>query len=132
MKLAGIFDRELVDSSTSVANNTSGDNANVSYKKIPRFARLFQLSLDNVGEKVQTAAREKALERQHNSNDEYVMAKINIQSYDGENENVGGDVIEQLKSPEELQLWALIDMMVQSKTRVKWYMGSLGSKGSFR
>ena len=132
MKLAGIFDRELVDSSTSVANNTSGDNANVSYKKIPRFARLFQLSLDNVGEKVQTAAREKALERQHNSNDEYVMAKINIQSNDGENENVGGDVIEQLKSPEELQLWALIDMMVQSKTRVKWYMGSLGSKGSFR
>jgi hypothetical protein len=29
-------------------------------------------------------------------------------------------------------LWALIDMMVQSKTRVKMHMGSLGSKGKFR
>ena len=32
------------------------------------------------------------------------------------------------KSEEDLQLWALIDMMVQSKTRVK---GSLGSLGKF-
>lgn len=37
-----------------------------------------------------------------------------------------------IKSPEELQLWALVDMMVQSKTIVKKRNGELGSKGTFQ
>jgi hypothetical protein len=36
------------------------------------------------------------------------------------------------KSPEELQLWALVDMMVQSKTIVKKQNGEFGSQGAFR
>ena len=47
-------------------------------------------------------------------------------------ESEGGERIERVKTEEELQLWALIDMMVQSKTRIKLHMGSLGSKGEFR
>jgi hypothetical protein len=58
------------------------------------------------------------------------MARQKSIANDAEKE--GGDIIGQLKSEEELQLWALIDMMVQSKTRVKMYMGTLGSKGEFR
>jgi hypothetical protein len=38
----------------------------------------------------------------------------------------------QWKYPEELQLWALIDIMVQSKTIVKKAEGTLGSKGTFQ
>ena len=37
-----------------------------------------------------------------------------------------------MKSPDELQLWALVDMMVQSKTIVKRRNGELGSKGTFQ
>lgn len=35
------------------------------------------------------------------------------------------------KTPEELQLWALVDMMIQSKTIVKRAKGELGSSGAF-
>ena len=95
--------------------------------EIPKFAKLFQLSLDIVGERVQNAAREKAMERQE-------MEGGNDPNTDATNEpDANGEgVVERLKSEEELQLWALIDMMVQSKTAVKLHMGSLGSKGSFR
>ena len=95
--------------------------------EVPRFAKLFQLSLDIVGERVQKAAREKAMERQEieggieNDND-----ATDKPDADGEG------IVERLKSEEELQLWALIDIMVQSKTAVKLHMGSLGSKGTFR
>jgi hypothetical protein len=38
---------------------------------------------------------------------------------------------QQKKSQTELQLWALIDMMVQSKTLVRMAAGQLGSEGRF-
>ncbi|KAL7524236.1 hypothetical protein ACHAXR_000486 [Thalassiosira sp. AJA248-18] len=109
-RLAGILDQELADAAKSSSDS-----------EIPRFAELFQLSLDAVGGEVQAAAREKAEQQQQN-----------LGTDDSENESEGGDVVERVKSPEELQLWALIDMMVQSKTRIKLHMGSLGSKGEFR
>ena len=37
---------------------------------------------------------------------------------------------EREKTPEELQLWALIDLMVQSKTIIKRANGDLGSKST--
>eukprot|EP00584_Thalassiosira_punctigera_P004888 CAMPEP_0172529390 /NCGR_PEP_ID=MMETSP1067-20121228/3480_1 /TAXON_ID=265564 ORGANISM="Thalassiosira punctigera, Strain Tpunct2005C2" /NCGR_SAMPLE_ID=MMETSP1067 /ASSEMBLY_ACC=CAM_ASM_000444 /LENGTH=173 /DNA_ID=CAMNT_0013313431 /DNA_START=282 /DNA_END=803 /DNA_ORIENTATION=- len=111
-RLSAIFEKELADA-TQIA---SLDDDSV--LEVPRFAKLFQNSLDKVGEKVQTAAREVAMEQQRNA------VEIN-QSDDDER-------LERVKSQEELQLWALIDMMVQSKTRVKLHMGSLGSKGEFR
>jgi len=126
-RLAGTLDKELADASD---NPSVDDDSNESVigAEIPRFAKLFQLSLDSIGEKVQTDARAKALEQQQqnlNNGDDADDTKI---------ESEGGDIIPErrVKSPEELQLWALIDMMIQSKTRVKLHMGSLGSKGEFR
>jgi hypothetical protein len=110
-KLSGILEKEL--KSTKEKDSTLELNP-----EVPRFAKLFQISLDNVGERVQTAAREKAMQRQE--------AEVNSETDDTQ------DVVERVKSEEELQLWALIDIMVQSKTAVKLHMGSLGSKGSFR
>mmetsp|Transcript_6356 Transcript_6356/g.11326 ORF Transcript_6356/g.11326 Transcript_6356/m.11326 type:complete len:205 (+) Transcript_6356:123-737(+) len=116
-KLATILDEELEAS----ANNDESDKAAFG-AEIPRFAKLFQLSLDSVGERVQTAAREVAMEQQEQ----------NANNGDGTHDDAGSEPVERVKSAEELQLWALIDMMVQSKTRVKLHMGSLGSKGEFR
>lgn len=116
-RLAEILDKELADASTA-------DDAN-SEAEIPRFAQLFQLSLDSVGQKVQNAAREMALEQQQQNGTD------GDDENDTSNESEGGERIQRVKSPEELQLWGLIDMMVQSKTRVKLHMGSLGTKAPF-
>lgn len=118
-KLAAFFDKELADAAQIASLDDSDDDALT--QEVPRFAKLFQASLDIVGEEVQTAAREVAMEQQQNQD----AAESNQSDDDGER-------VERVKSQEELQLWALIDMMVQSKTRVKLYMGSLGSKGEFR
>lgn len=136
-KLADIFDKELVAATTAAAeeasDSTTTDNSDSSSngevilpQEIPRFAQLFQYSLDIIGENVQNAAREKAMEL--NENAVHVIEDTN----NSNGEVVPGTGSERIKSEEELQLWALIDMMVQSKTRVKLYMGSLGSKGAFR
>lgn len=128
-KLADILDKELVPPISSTNNSTTEDNSNNSSEEltlpqeIPRFARLFQYSLDTIGETVQTAAREKAMELTENS--------LHVIE-DSTGQFVEGTGPDRIKSEEEMQLWALIDMMVQSKTRVKLYMGSLGSKGAFR
>jgi hypothetical protein len=120
-KLADILDEELVD-----ALNAESDSQGNS--DLPRFARLFQISLDSVGESVQNAARELALEKrkqQEKKTDGY-------DATDAENSSEVDSFVRSKKSKEELQLWALIDMMVQSKTRVKLHIGSLGSKGNDR
>mmetsp|Transcript_24844 Transcript_24844/g.52252 ORF Transcript_24844/g.52252 Transcript_24844/m.52252 type:complete len:236 (-) Transcript_24844:266-973(-) len=116
-KLAELFDKKLADATKETVDVNADDENNLPVSaEMPRFAQLFQLSLDRVGEVVQNAAQEKAAKRHEEDG--------------GEIE--GGDIIGQLKSPEELQLWALIDMMVQSKTMVKLHMGTLGRKGTFR
>lgn len=74
------------------------------------FTTLFQRSLNEVGERVQNSAREAAAAR--------------VQGGEPEEQSV--------KTDEELELWALIDMMVQSKTQFKKAEGSLGSTGEFR
>ena len=124
-KLADILDKELEAAAavSNASNNTETEGEVISSQELPRFAQIFQYTLDIVGEKVQTAAREKAIEL--NENSLHVIE-------DSSGENVPGTGSDRIKSDEEMQLWALIDMMVQSKTRVKLYMGSLGSKGAFR
>ena len=121
-KLADILDKELVDdaSSTTTTNDDDDDTDSSEItlpQEIPRFAQLFQYSLDNIGEKVQTAAREKAMELNENS------LHVIEDTSGAENTEPGTTGSERIKSDEEMQLWALIDMMVQSKTRVKLYMG---------
>ncbi len=82
-----------------------------------RFATLFERVLTQVGEQVQKEAREKYSERS--------AASESDSPEEGNNETVGEEVESPAeekpaeKSPEELKLWALVDMMVQSKTMIK-------------
>ena len=120
-KLAEILDKELAGALLVESDSQNG----VINAGIPRFAKLFQLSLDAIGERVQAAAREVALEKQQQMVDsDDADDAVNSIEVDG--------LVRREKSKDELQLWALIDMMVQSKTRVKMHMGSLGSKGRFQ
>ena len=127
-KLADMLDKELnapaaaEDASSDITDNSDGSGEAILPQEIPRFAQLFQYSLDIIGENVQAAAREKAMEMNENS----------LHVIEEDSANVPGTGSDRVKSDEELQLWALIDMMVQSKTQVKLFMGSLGSKGAFR
>ena len=119
-KLASLFDAELAAASgAGIGGGIDGG------EEIPRFAQLFQEALNTIGERVQESAREVAAAS--------TIATNNIKADNENNMNMEeqhGTTRE--KSSEELQLWALIDMMVQSKTRVKLHMGKLGSKGEFR
>lgn len=71
-----------------------------------QFANLFDQTVIQVGDRVRKEALEKLEQAQ---NDEPIQGK----------------------TPEEWQVWALIDMMVQSKTLVKRANGELGNSGSF-
>lgn len=86
-----------------------------------RFTDLFDEVLVTIGYGVQREARKNAQEslKPVESND------------DQEAKESDGDLMTG-KSPEEKRLWALVDMMVQSKTIVKRASGDLGSKGTFR
>jgi len=125
-----------VDGGNAASSSDGSSSSNEGEREAPRFAQLFQYSLDNVGELVQCAAREKAELLNNSSSD-----SSNSDDLSGRTEEADAKQQEEsststtegrVKSEEELQLWALIDMMVQSKTMVKMYMGSLGSKGVFR
>ncbi|KAL7453969.1 hypothetical protein ACHAWC_005593 [Mediolabrus comicus] len=150
-KLSAIFDKvfeldvDTTTTSSSTATADGGDAVSSSdgsassieeEREAPRFAQLFQYSLDNVGELVQSAAREKAelLNSSNDSNDGDNGSSSRTEEADAkqQEESSTSTTEGRVKSEEELQLWALIDMMVQSKTMVKMYMGSLGSKGVFR
>lgn len=103
------------------------------------FSQLFQQSLEAVGNKVQAEARELAMKRYEEKDAAETINEAAVASA----ANNGGDspirvesVNEtsegKIKSPLETQLWALVDMMVQSKTMVKKAQGQLGSKGEFQ
>jgi len=96
-----------------------------------RFSDLFDTVLTQVGDQVQMEAKKKFFEdsaaAETPSEDEVEVEEEPVLSSEGEQE---GEL--RLKSPEELQLWALVDMMVQSKTIVKKQNGELGSRGAFQ
>lgn len=105
-----------------------------------RFTDLFDITLAEVGDEIQREAKKKFFEAEAaeqakaESSDDESSDDINgadefVVESDDENEK-GGEL--KLKTPEELQLWALVDMMVQSKTIVKKASGELGSKGTFQ
>ena len=107
-RLASVFAEELVKVDTN-----------------RRFADLFDQVLAEVGDRVQVKAKKKALEKQRNEPEE----KSTEDQVDEEND---GDFMSMGKSPEERQLWALVDMMVQSKTLAKKAFGELGNKGTLQ
>lgn len=99
-----------------------------------RFTDLFDKTLMKIGDEVQSQAKKKYFEDQAAEEAENVKGASNEGS---EESDEGGDADDdtqkiRTKSPQEQQLWALVDMMVQTKTIVKRANGDLGSKGTFQ
>ena len=90
-----------------------------------RFTDLFDSQLLKIGDEVQSEAKKKFFEA-----NEDVEENISASTVDDDGEVVPPAKRE--KTEEELQLWALVDMMVQTKTIVKTNNGDLGSKGTFQ
>ena len=142
-KMASLFDMELAAAAAaaaaaaSTASNEDGftsSGGDGDEREVPRFAQLFQVALNTIGERVQASAREVA-STIIATNDEDDDASMAERGGVGDDDNSAVKLPQSTmreKSQEEMQLWALIDMMVQSKTRVKLHMGKLGSKGEFR
>ena len=82
-----------------------------------RFADLFDAVLMVVGDRVQMAAKKRALEAGPQSPEE------------ADDEATRIDFMQ--RSADERQLWALVDLMVQTKTLVKKASGTLGNNGNF-
>lgn len=81
-----------------------------------RFSDLFDQTLISVGDEVRGKAIAKALQLQESAEPA---------------DDTTTNTTPAEKSVEELQVWALVDMMVQSKTIVKKSSGDLGNKGTF-
>lgn len=98
-----------------------------------RFTELFDKVLIEVGDEVQNEAKKKQFSDQaaaQSSDSGYT--KSDAATDESEEVVDNQEPITREKSPEELQLWALVDMMVQTKTIVKKENGDLGSKGAFQ
>mmetsp|Transcript_29240 Transcript_29240/g.83068 ORF Transcript_29240/g.83068 Transcript_29240/m.83068 type:complete len:207 (+) Transcript_29240:139-759(+) len=102
-----------------------------------RFTALFDKVLTEVGEQVQNEAKKRffedqaaalVVEQQESSSSSSPTDESTVKVEEEE------DLVpqERMKSPDEFQLWALVDMMVQSKTIVKKESGELGNKGTFQ
>lgn len=97
-----------------------------------RFTDLFDQTLIVLGDELQAEAKKKFFKDQAAAQDK--------EGEDKEGEDEKAELVEpnedypkpREKTPEELRLWALVDMMVQSKTIVKKINGELGSKGNFQ
>lgn len=93
------------------------DNLSLPNGAPKRFADLFDAVLMVVGDRVQGEAKKRALEAGPQTTEE------------AEEEATNKDWME--RSADERQLWALVDLMVQTKTLVKKASGNLGNSGTF-
>jgi hypothetical protein len=91
-----------------------------------RFTDLFDQTLIVLGDDLQAEAKKKFFKDQAAAQDKGEDEKVELvepnEEYSKPRE----------KTPEELRLWALVDMMVQSKTIVKKVNGELGTQGTFQ
>ena len=83
------------------------------------FADAFEKSLENVGTKVQQIAREKAAGREVEEKEKNDGESDDNELPPGVSIDEDGSVTLPERTSEELQLWALVDMMVQSKVIMK-------------
>jgi len=93
-----------------------------------RFSNLFNQVLMIVGDRVKMTAQRQAIEMEAAQKDE---ESENDSKANQEEESPESSSGLNVKTAEQKQLWALVDMMVQSKTIVKTKNGELGSQGTF-
>jgi len=99
-----------------------------------RFSALFSEVLIVVGDRVKQEASEAAWERRRQQETDRLQENYEPKADSDQNDEsseagVSGSIVG--NTEEEHQLWALIDMMVQSKTLVKRAAKELGSEGRF-
>jgi hypothetical protein len=122
--------QETIDE--ALLHDGDGPNANANGTQPKRFTILFSRVLTQVGEQVQQDAREKFSIKSaeddddhddHENNNETASSDATKEEEEKEEEDEDETVarIAREKTPEELKLWALVDMMVQSKTVFKKY-----------
>ena len=99
-RVESFFAKELSAAGTSI-----GDHP-------PRFANLFQVALERVGSSVQERARKQAIQEQEAQQAREENSPAAVGSSDAV-------YAPREKSAEELQLWACVDIMVQSKMLVR-------------
>ena len=99
-RVESFFAKELSAAGTSI-----GDHP-------PRFANLFQVALERVGSSVQERARKQAIQEQEAQQAREENSPATVGSSDAV-------YAPREKSAEELQLWACVDIMVQSKMLVR-------------
>lgn len=97
-----------------------------------RFTDLFDKILIQLGDEVQNEAKKKYFEDDKLGSVEEPTVAVGDGATIVESSDDDLQPAKREKSPEELQLWALVDMMVQTKTIVKKNSGELGSKGTFQ
>jgi hypothetical protein len=87
-----------------------------------RFTQLFDSVLMIAGQRVQNEAKIKAEQQTKEQEPAGIVEDVDYTET---------AYVPREKSPAELQLWAFIDMMVQTKTLAKKAKGELGNQGSF-
>lgn len=95
-----------------------------------RFSNLFDQTLIVLGDRIREKAMQKALEAQQAGAYSSAEGHQPEEDASGKSATASDDYMAG-KSEEERQVWALVDMMVQSKTIVKRASGELGSSSSF-
>lgn len=96
-----------------------------------RFTDLFDQTLIEVGDRVRMIALEKAMESERlvtgsgEGHEEDSLSVVEEDTYSNDDDFMSG------KTDEQKQVWALVDMMVQSKTILKKANGELGSNSEF-
>jgi hypothetical protein len=106
--------RDALVAPSSPAEEDDGD------VKPARFTSLFSLVLVSVGNRVQEEAQQRQM-----------MLQDPPSSVADDSESLSSSTTISTPSDLNFQLWALVDMMVQSKTLVKRARGELGKDGSF-
>jgi hypothetical protein len=115
-RLSQIFKENLVVYDSNQGSEERYQPPSSHNKDFFHFVQLFDATLNKLGDKIQKKARESAL----------IKRRANLEEMETEEEgssssDVGATdgTFESMLSEEERQLWACIDMLVQSKTIVK-------------
>ncbi len=117
LSLSNIHDDEKrrANLSTLLENKLSDEDVT----RAAQFAHLWDTTLIQIGGEIQTEARNRATaaaaaaQEREKPQEEVAAAENNG------DEKIESPKKERVKSPDELQLWALVDMMVQSKAIIK-------------
>ena len=93
-----------------------------------RFTNIFNRVLIEIGDQVRNDA---ILKSNIKLNEKAIRQRIE-KDFDATEDSVDeGSSISNEKTPEQLRVWALVDMMIQSKTIVKKANGEFGRGGTF-